>query len=92
MLSNTDGPSLLLASGGGGTSIDAGSVNTYDNDKFHAPPLKKAAMSFKYSSIVFLGTGSLSQLQRKPTTQKWCTKILQKQTRDNLGLIVGVLA
>jgi hypothetical protein len=36
MLSNVDGPTLILSDGTGGTSVDVASVHTYDNDKFNA--------------------------------------------------------
>ena len=76
MLSNADGPSLVLAGpasnggGGGGTSIEAGSVETYDNDNFHTFVGKMATVDNRTGSTTWSSAASL-KLVRKDGKVVW---------------------
>ena len=71
MLADGDpGPSLVLADGKGGTSIDAGSLQTYDNNNFHAFIGRTSTLDTKTGSTTQSTAGSI-QLTNKDGKIVW---------------------
>jgi hypothetical protein len=70
VLTDVDSPSLVLANGGGGTSIEPQLVTTYDSDNFHTFMGKMATVDDRTGSTTWTTAASL-KLVRKDGKVIW---------------------